>query len=90
MRADSLDRAWIILIVLSGGSAIAASLAGVGFDRRIAAIFVLLFALIKGRIILSRYLGLSQAPTWQRGFTISLTLFCLLLLGLYMIPAFMV
>ncbi len=50
----------------------------------VAGVLILLLALFKARIILSRYLGLSQVPTWRRGFNLSLSLFCLMLLGLYL------
>lgn len=81
---DILSRAWLMLMVLSGGSAVVAALVGSGLDRRLAGTLIILLALFKARIILSRYLGLSQAPTWRRGFNLSLSLFCLMLLGLYL------
>ena len=81
---DILSRAWLMLLVLSGGSAVVAELVGSGLDRRLAGAMIILLALLKARIILSRYLGLSQAPTWRRGFNLSLSLFCLMLLGLYL------
>lgn len=86
VKADFLNRAWFGLMVLSGGSAIAAEMAGAGLDRRLASVIVVVLALIKTRLILAHYLGLSGAPTWRRGFNLSLTLFCLLLLGLYLLP----
>lgn len=81
---DILSRAWLMLMALSGGSAVVAELVGSGLDRRLAGAMIILLALLKARIILSRYLGLSQAPTWRRGFNLSLSLFCLMLLGLYL------
>jgi len=47
---------------------------------------ILTFAWLKARVILSYYLGLNAAPFWRRGFGISLGIFCLLLLGLYLLP----
>lgn len=84
MSLDTLSRAWLLLLALSGGSAVVAELVGTGFDRRLAGALIIMLALMKARIILSRYLGLAQAPTWRRGFSLSLALFCLLLLGLYL------
>ncbi len=84
LKVDPLARAWIILIVLSVSSAIAAGLVDAGVDRRVTGVMVLLLALFKARVILSRYLGLWAAPTWRRGFNLSLTAFCLLFLGLYL------
>ena len=55
-----------------------------GIDRRIMGGVVLMLALLKARVILSRYLGLWRAPSWRRGFNLSLTAFCLTLLGLYL------
>ena len=48
---------------------------------------ILTFAWLKARLILGRYLRLDAAPFWRRGFGISLGLFCLLLLGLYLAPS---
>ena len=39
------------------------------------------------RLILTRYLGLANAPFWRRGFDVTLGLFVLLLLALYLVPA---
>ena len=87
MLSDPLNKAWFALVALSGASAVVAELAIGGLDRRVVGAVVLLLALMKARVILSRYLGLAEAPSWQRGFNLVLTLFCLLLLGLYLIPA---
>ena len=87
MPADPLLRAWGALIVFSLGStavslwhwppALTAAAGGV----------ILLLAWLKARVILGRYLGLVAAPSWRRGFGLALALFCLLLLGLYLLPA---
>ncbi len=86
MRSDPLTRAWLALIALSGLSALAAAAIGRGYDARIAGGIVLLLALIKARVILSRYLGLADAPSWRRGFNAVLALFMLVALGLYLAP----
>lgn len=85
---DPLSRAWITLITLSGLAATVSFAVDSGLDRRIAGAVILLLALMKARVILSRYLGLSEAPSWRRGFNMTLTLFCLLMLGLYLVPSF--
>lgn len=87
MKTDILDRAWFGLMVLSGGSAIAAETSGMGLDRLLASVMIVVLALIKTRLILAHYLGLSEAPTWRRGFNLSLTCFCFCLLVLYLVPA---
>jgi len=84
MTPNTLSRAWLALIALSSGSAVIAELTGSGIDRRLVGVLIVGLALMKARVILSAYLGLSKAPTWRRGFNLSLALFCLLLLGLYL------
>ena len=86
MKPDTLTIAWIVLIVLSALSAVTAALVNSGFDKRVTGAVVLFLALMKARIILSRYLGLADAPSWRRGFNLSLSIYCLVLLGLYLIP----
>ena len=85
MTATALTRAWIALLLLSGLATLVSAGVGAGLNRQIAGVAMLFLALVKARVILSRYLGLVQAPMWLRGFTISLTLFCLLLAGLYLV-----
>ncbi|RKF13507.1 nitric oxide reductase F protein [Roseovarius spongiae] len=85
-RPDKLTFAWISLLVLSGATTIVAELVNLGFDPRVTGTLVLFLALMKARIILARYLGLAEAPSWRRGFNLALSLFCLLLLGLYLGP----
>lgn len=79
---------WIWLIVLSGGSAIIAYVASHGIDRRLVAAVILGLALVKARLILSRYLGLAQAPGWLAGFSWVIGLTGVLIFGLYLIPVF--
>ncbi|MFX0546837.1 cytochrome C oxidase subunit IV family protein [Roseovarius sp. S1116L3] len=86
-RPDPLVRAWLTLLFLSAVSTVAAAAITAGYDARIAGGIVLLLALMKARVILSRYLGLAEAPSWRRGFNLSLTLFMLGALGLYLIPS---
>lgn len=86
MTARHLLMAWLALVGLSLGS----TLLSLPFMARAPAgvlgLGVLLIAGMKARIILTRYLGLADAPFWRRGFDISLALFCTLLLGLYLAP----
>ncbi len=89
MAADPLLRAWIALIALSGGSAVVSMLVGSGLNRNLTGTAILILALLKSGVILSRYLGLWQAPRWRRGFSITLSFFVLLLLGLYLLPNLM-
>lgn len=86
-KPDKLSRAWVTLLMLSGVSAIAAHLVNAGIDARISGSLVMVLALLKSRVILSRYLGLDAAPSWRAGFNLTLALFCLLLLGLYLVPS---
>ncbi len=93
MMQDRLIRAWISLLVLSTASTGVAMFidrgATGGNPGRIAAIsgvIILTLALIKARIILSRYLGLETTRFWRRGFNFVLTVYALLLLGLYLAP----
>ncbi len=87
VTTSPLSRAWIILIFLSLLSALAAELVETGVDTRITGSLVLALSLFKARLILSRYLGLCDAPAWRRGFNLTLTFFCLGLLGLYLAPS---
>jgi hypothetical protein len=94
MIENKLIRAWISLLVLSMASTGVAVFidrgATGGNPGHIAAIsgaVILTLALIKARIILSRYLGLEATRFWRRGFNFALTVYALLLLGLYLAPA---
>ncbi|WP_428546470.1 nitric oxide reductase F protein [Profundibacter sp.] len=93
MLKDKLFRAWIALLVLSATSTAVAifidrgkTATGAGWVPAVAGAVILLLALIKGRIILSRYLGLETTRFWRRGFNTALTLYALVLLGLYLAP----
>ncbi|PRY21858.1 hypothetical protein CLV78_108130 [Aliiruegeria haliotis] len=84
---NPLTRAWLALLLLSGGSTVIAALVSQGVAPATVGVGILLFSWMKARVILSRYLGLWQAPSWRRGFNLVLGIYCLLLLGLYLIPA---
>ncbi len=93
MLNDKLIRAWIALLVLSATSTAVAifidrgtTASGVDWSPVVAGVVILLLALIKGRIILSRYLGLEATRFWRRGFNAALTIYALVLLGLYLAP----
>ncbi len=79
-----LTRAWLLLMALSFATTVFA-----GVLPEAGPIFVtsvLFLAGLKSRIILSDYLGLRDAPTFQRGFTMILVGFLGLALLLYALP----
>ena len=80
MTHANLTRAWALLVGLS----LVAAACSMGLPIRIAAPAILLLALLKARIILRDYLDLASAPSWARGFTLTLSLFCATILGLYL------
>ena len=93
MLNDKLFRAWIALLVFSMTSTAVAifidrgkTASGANWVPVAAGVVILLLALIKGRIILSRYLGLETTRFWRRGFNTALTIYALVLLGLYLAP----
>ena len=75
----SVTQAWLYLIVLSLGST---ALAWTGVDGGWAALAILSLAWLKAQIILRTYLGLSQAPSWSRGFAMVLGFYMLGMMGL--------
>ncbi len=85
MISNPIFRAWMWLVVLSGGSTVVTLTISQGLDRRIAAALILVLALSKSRVILAQYLGLSQAPSWRRGFNVVLGIYFLMLLLLFLI-----
>ena len=94
MLNDKLFRAWIALLVLSMASTAVAvfidrgkTTTVTGWVPAVAGVMILLLALIKGRIILSRYLGLETTRFWRRGFNTALTVYAMVLLGLYLAPS---
>jgi hypothetical protein len=64
-------QAWLVLLALSAGSTLAA---GSGLAGPMLALIVLALAWAKARVILGAYLGLQEAPRWQRGFDLGLAL----------------
>ncbi|WP_254443464.1 cytochrome C oxidase subunit IV family protein [Ruegeria atlantica] len=82
MVNNPLIKAWFALLGLSLGSAL---LTMTPVPPAVMGGGILLLALIKGRIILARYLELAHSPAWLRGFTIVLTGFAVLIFGLYSI-----
>lgn len=87
MRARDILAAWGWLAGLSLGSTAISLWAWPPALTALAGAIILALAWAKARVILARYLGLAQAPFWRRGFETALALFCLLLLGLYLVPA---
>ncbi len=86
MKKVHLARAWGALITLSGLSTAVALWPLAGGARAASGAVILTFAILKARIILSQYLGLARAPYWRHGFNAVLTLYGVLLLGLYLVP----
>lgn len=77
--SDPLSRAWLALLALSLAGAL---LTLVPVPQALIGAGVLILALVKARLILSRYLELGQSPAWMRGIGTVLTGFVLLLLAL--------
>ena len=78
-------RAWALPIALGLATTALAARGTVAGTPWLGAL-ILAIAFLKMRLILTRYLGLADAPFWRRGFDADLGLFVLLLLGLYLIP----
>ncbi|MEC9472622.1 MAG: cytochrome C oxidase subunit IV family protein [Pseudomonadota bacterium] len=86
MTLPSVTLGWIALLGLSAATVLVTT-GGTGhFSPALFGGLLLLLAFIKARIILSRYLGLWQAPAWLSGFSWVIGFFCLLLLVLYVAP----
>ncbi len=86
MTPRAITTGWLALLGLSlCSTAISLWSFGATWQGPAGAI-ILILAWLKARVILGRYLGLSAAPFWARGFGIALALYCALLLGLYLIP----
>jgi hypothetical protein len=83
-----VTRAWILLLALSGASTalsvavMRGALTGTAITLGGAAILALAWA--KARTILNAYLRLGEAPAFRRGFGLTLALYALLLLALYL------
>lgn len=83
-----VTRAWALLLLLSAGSTLLSvavaqgALTGTAVTLGGAAILTLAWA--KARVILDAYLRLDEAPAFRRGFGLTLALYALLLLALYL------
>lgn len=80
-------RAWLTLLALSAattGLAVSQSALS-GWMINVCCAALLMFAWLKARVILSRYLGLAAAPDWLRGANLVLALYAALLLSLTLI-----
>lgn len=83
-----VTKAWALLLALSGASTVLSvavargALAGGEVTLGGAAILALAWA--KARTILNAYLRLDEAPAFRRGFGLTLALYALLLLALYL------
>lgn len=81
-----LVKAWLWL---TGLSLLAATATLTPMPRWLLAAAILLLALLKARLILSRYLDLHRAPGWLTGATLVFAIWTALAFGLYLIPALM-
>jgi len=83
-----VTKAWLLLLALSGASTVLSvavsrgAISGGAVTLGGAAILTLAWA--KARTILNAYLRLDEAPVFRRGFGLTLALYALLLLGLYL------
>lgn len=83
-----VTKAWALLLALSGASTalsvavMRGALTGTAITLGGAAILTL--AWVKARTILNAYLRLDEAPAFRRGFGLTLALYALLLLALYL------
>lgn len=82
----TLTQAWIALLALSFIATLVSLGVGAGLNRHVAGVSILVLAVLKARVILSRYLGLAAAPRWRAGIFTALSLFALVLLALYLGP----
>ena len=76
---DPLLRAWLALVALSGLATLLSLRSG-----RVFGVAILLIALVKAWLILSRYLGLAQVRPWLNAFSGLCLLLGTLLLALYL------
>ncbi len=79
---NPLTKAWLGLLALSLASALLTLLPAA---PAIICGGILLLALLKARLILARYLDLTDSPGWLRGFTMVLTGFSVAVFGLYLV-----
>jgi len=88
MLTDPILRAWTTLLGLSGASVLVSLLLGSSVPTAVIGATVFFLAWLKARVILLRYLGLWEAPAWAAGFSWVLGFYGILMLTLYLIPAF--
>jgi len=81
-----LIAAWVWLCALSVVSTALSVLVAPRISPAVAGIAILAFAWVKARMVIARYMGLADAPAWQRGFDLTLALFVGLLAALYLVP----
>ena len=80
----SLISSWLILIALSAATAlVTVSEPTTGQVRTIMSALVLIFAGLKARIILARYLGLGRSRFWMAGFDGAIGFFLILAFAIY-------
>lgn len=85
MALRTLTQAWITLVVLSVVTTGLTLVSEHGTSRKLLIAVILAIAAVKARIILTRYLNLSQSPFWTRVFDIIGTVFFALLYGIYLV-----
>ncbi|WP_435230503.1 nitric oxide reductase F protein [Pseudopelagicola sp. nBUS_20] len=81
MTHRNLTVAWLMLLGLSLGAAWLSE----ALLLRLVAPSILLLTLIKSWVILSYYLDLRAVLIWRRGFILSLSLFFMVILALYLV-----
>ncbi len=86
MKPRAIYRAWGRLVALSLASTMLSRPEIWAIWPACAGVLVLLLAWLKARIILAHYLGLAEAPSWRGGFYFVLAMFCLIMLGLFLVP----
>ncbi len=84
---ERVTRAWLMLLALSAASTALSVAVGAGAlagpSATLGGAAILTIAWAKARTILNAYLRLADAPAFRRGFGLTLGLYALLLLGLY-------
>lgn len=85
MSAIALVRSWTALVVLSVATTVLTLIEADGTLGVAIAAGVLFLAGLKARIILARYLSLSQSRFWLRAFTSAVAAFLAIALVIYLI-----
>ncbi|MEQ1519227.1 MAG: hypothetical protein ABL931_22350 [Usitatibacteraceae bacterium] len=84
MSNQNLISGWLFLVALSTATTLVTISAPVDTrERAIMSALVLIFAGLKARIILTRYLGLSRSRFWMTGFDATIGLFLALAYAIY-------